>query len=126
MLLTGILGQAGHALAHGATADARAWTAAMQAESAWLGGTEAPASASVALFGGSHHGGDGNAPHSHDGPDGHGPDGHGSDHAHGVAFLAPQGVIVGAPLLTGTLAWALSPARTASDSAGPDRPPRAG
>jgi hypothetical protein len=106
MLLTGMLGQVGHAWAHGGGADpAAAWLAAMQAERDWLaGGAAGSVDASVQVFGaeGRHSHGDGPA-HQHDGPDGLL-----GDHAHGVAFVLPAASGLAHRALGVSMTWALS------------------
>lgn len=122
MLLTGLLGQVGHAWAHGSGHDpAAAWLAALQAERDWLAGsTGAEPDAVVQVFGaeGRHSHGDGPA-HQHGGPDGFT-----ADHAHGVAFLPPA--LSGVPVwdLRATPAWTLSARLVGAPPAHPDRPPR--
>lgn len=120
MLVTGLLGQAGHDWAHAGGESQRAWMQAMQAEQAWLAGSIASdddAHASVQIFeaGRGHSHGDGTDPL-------HG--GVATDHAHAVVFLMPTGPI---PDLGGMLAaryWPLHTRIPVSPSDGPDRPPR--
>lgn len=122
MLLTGLLGQAGHAWAHGGRADpAAAWLAALQAEQDWLTGDAADSGdASVQVFGaeGRHSHGDGPA-HQHDGPDGFL-----ADHAHGVAFLLPAASGLAHRALDLSLTCALSARLAGAPSGNLDRPPR--
>lgn len=122
MLLTGMLGQAGHAWAHHAGLDpAAAWLAALEAEREWLaGGATEGGDASVQVFGaeGRHSHSDGPA-HQHDGPDGLL-----ADHAHGVAFLLPAASGLAHRALGASLAWALSDRLTGAPSGNLDRPPR--
>ncbi len=122
MLLTGMLGQVGHAWAHHGGADpAAAWHAALQAERDWLAGaTTDGTDASVEVFGaeGRHSHGDGPA-HQHDGPDGLL-----ADHAHGVAFLLPTASGVAQRDLGASLAWTLSARLAGAQSGNLDRPPR--
>lgn len=122
MLLTGMLGQVGHAWAHHGGADpGAAWLAALQAERDWLaGGATDGADASVEVFGaeGRHSHGDGPA-HQHDGPEGLL-----ADHVHGVAFLLPAASCVAHRTLGASLAWALSTRLTGAPSGNLDRPPR--
>jgi hypothetical protein len=122
MLLTGMLGQVGHAWAHGGGADpAAAWLAAMQAERDWLaGGAAGSVDASVQVFGaeGRHSHGDGPA-HQHDGPDGLL-----GDHAHGVAFVLPAASGLAHRALGASMTWALSARLAGAPSGNLDRPPR--
>ena len=120
MLLTGLLGQAGHNWAHGDGHGHRAWTAALEAKRAWLGGTalaDGDAESNVIVFGAS-------LGHSHgDGTDNH-QDGLATDHAHSVVFLMPPGM---ATDMRGVLAVRFWYARIhvpAAHSDNPDRPPR--
>lgn len=122
MLLTGMLGQAGHAWAHGAGASpAAAWLAALKAERDWLAGAADGADSSVQVFGaeGRHSHGDGPA-HQHEGPDGFL-----ADHVHGIAFLLPAAPGMAQPALGASLAWALFARLAGAPSANLDRPPRA-
>lgn len=119
MLVTGILGQVGHAWAHGGGADpAAAWLAALQAERDWLAGGAGDASGQVFGAESRHSHGDGPA-HQHDGPDGLL-----ADHAHGVAFLLPAASDVAPRALDAARTWALSPRLAGAPSGNPDRPPR--
>lgn len=121
MLLTGMLGQVGHAWAHHGGADpGAAWLAALQAERDWLAGATDGAETSVQVFGaeGRHSHGDGPA-HQHDGPDGLL-----ADHAHGVAFLLPASSGMAHRALGASLAWALSARLAGAPSGNLDRPPR--
>jgi hypothetical protein len=122
MLLTGLLGQVGHAWAHGAGSDpAGAWLAALQAEREWLASSAAdPADTSVQVFGaeGRHSHGDGPT-HQHDGPDGLL-----ADHAHGVAFLLPAVSGLVHRTVGGSPAWTFSAGLVGAQSDHPDRPPR--
>lgn len=122
MLLTGMLGQVGHAWAHGNGSDpAAAWLVALEAERSFLAGsTEGNAEATVQVFGveGRHDHGDGPA-HQHDGPEGLL-----ADHAHGVAFLLPILSCMPVGSLDANRSWALSPLLTGALSYHPDRPPR--
>jgi hypothetical protein len=121
MLLTGMLGQVGHAWAHGGADPAAAWLAALQAERDWLaGGAADRGDASVQVFGaeGRHSHGDGPA-HQHDGPDGLV-----GDHAHGVAFLLPAASGLAHRALGACVTWALSVRLAGAPSDNLDRPPR--
>lgn len=122
MLLTGLLGHAGHAAAHAGGSDpAAAWLAALQAERDWLadGGADG-AGASVQVFGaeGRHSHGDSPA-HQHDAPEGLL-----ADNAHAAAFLLPAVSAMAHRALGASVAWAL-PARLAGAQPNSlDRPPR--
>ena len=130
MLLTGMLGQVGHAWAHGGADPVAAWLAALQAERDWLAagaadrgeasGAADRGDASVQVFGaeGRHSHGDGPA-HQHDGPDGLL-----GDHAHGVAFLLPAASGLAHRALGASMTWALSARLAGAPSANLDRPPR--
>jgi hypothetical protein len=122
MLLTGLLGQVGHAWAHGGGTDpAAAWLAALQAERDWLSaGAADEAGGSVQVFGaaGRHSHGDSPA-HQHDGPDGLL-----ADHAHGVAFLLPAVSGVAQRALGASLPWALFAVLAGAQANDLDRPPR--
>lgn len=122
MLLTGLLGEVGHAWAHGAGSDpAGAWLAALQAEREWLasGGADR-AEMSVKIFGaeGRHSHGDGPS-HQHDGPDGFG-----TDHAHGFAFLLPTVSGLAHRSVRGSPSWIFTAGLVGAQSDHPDRPPR--
>jgi hypothetical protein len=121
MLLTGVLGQVGHAWAHGGPDPAAAWFAALEAERDWLaGGAAGSGDASVQVYSAEgRHSHDGGRAHQHDGPDGLL-----ADHAHGVAFLLPAASGMAHPALGASLAWALSARLTGAPSANLDRPPR--
>jgi hypothetical protein len=122
MLLTGALGQVGHAWAHhGGTDPSAAWLAALQAEREWLAGTTADRTeASVEVFGAEGRHSHGDAPaHQHDGPEGLL-----ADHAHGVAFLLPAAAGLADRALGASLGWALSPQMAGAPSGNLDRPPR--
>lgn len=124
MLVTGMLGQAGHAWTHGGGADhAAAWLAALQAERDWLAdGAADAADASVQVFGaqGRHSHGDGPA-HQHDGPDGLL-----ADHVHGVAFLLPAASGLAHRALGASMICTLSARLAGAPPGGLDRPPRGG
>jgi hypothetical protein len=121
MLLTGALGQAGHAWAHHCGADpSAAWLAALQAEREWLAGTTDRTEASVEVFGAEGRHSHGDAPaHQHDGPDGLL-----ADHAHGVAFLLPAAAGLADRAPGASPGWALSPRLAGAPAGNPDRPPR--
>lgn len=121
MLLTGALGNVGHAMAHKDGADpAAAWLAALQAEREWLAAAANGADSAVEVFGsaGRHTHGDGPA-HQHDGPEGLL-----ADHAHGVAFLLPPTAGLADRALGTSRAWAISARLTGAPSGNLDRPPR--
>lgn len=119
MLLTGMLGQVGHAWAHGGDADpAAAWLAALQAERDWLDGGGSDASVQVFGAEGRHSHGDGPA-HQHDGPDGLL-----ADHAHGVAFLLPAASGLAHRDLDASMTFALCARLAGAPSGNLDRPPR--
>lgn len=122
MLLTGLLGQAGHAWAHGSGAgSAAAWLAALDAERDWLSGKAAAGpETAVQVFGSER-------PHSHgDGPahQHQGPDGLSADHAHGVVFLPPMASAMPFRMPGSSLAWTLSAQLASALPGNPDRPPR--
>jgi hypothetical protein len=121
MLLTGMLGQVGHAWAqHGGDDPAAAWLAALQAERDWLAGATDRAHASVEVFGAEARHSHGNGPaHQHEGPDGLL-----ADHAHAVAFLLPPASGLPHRDLTASLAWTLSAQLAGAPSGHLDRPPR--
>jgi hypothetical protein len=119
MLLTGLMGQVGHAWAHDVAAGAQAWRVAMQAEADWLASSTPEASPDVLVVG-QHRHSPGDAPHGHDGPDGHA-----ADHAHGVTFLAPTTVSIGPPVAMVERHPMLVAPHVSSPASGPDRPPRA-
>jgi hypothetical protein len=122
MLVTGVLGPAGHARLHaGGETDATAWLAAIEAERAWLAGSAGDgAEPSVQVFGAEGRHSHGQAPaHQHDGPEGLQ-----ADHAHGVALLLPAIAGVAHRTRGASVAWAMcaNPAGAWPDH--PDRPPR--
>jgi hypothetical protein len=120
MLLTGLLGQAGHAWAHAGGQSQRAWAEAMEAEKAWLDATtqaEGEAGSSVEIFAA----GPG---HSHgDSPDNQ-QDGLATDHAHSVVFLMPPGAATDMPGMPSVRSWPAHIRVPATPSDSPDRPPR--
>ncbi|GGC70492.1 hypothetical protein GCM10011504_55330 [Siccirubricoccus deserti] len=120
MLLTGLLGQAGHEWAHAGVESQRAWSEAMEAEQAWLtglGSAEGDTEPDVQIFAA----GQG---HSHgDSPDTQ-TDGLATDHAHSVVFLMPPG---SAPDMRGrptTKSWPAPVHIPIAPFDSPDRPPR--
>lgn len=87
MLLTGLLGRAGHEWAHAGIGGQRAWAEAMVAEQAWLAGAgpaddQAQAAVEISAAGQGHSPGDG--------PDAL-PEGLATDHAHSIVFLMRPG-----------------------------------
>jgi hypothetical protein len=120
MLLTGVLGQAGHAWAHGGGQSQRAWAEAMEAEQAWLAApilTDGGAESSVQIFTASQG-------HSHgDSPDNQ-QDGLATDHAHSVVFLMPPGAATDMPGMPSVRSWPAHIRVPATPSDSPDRPPR--
>jgi hypothetical protein len=122
MLLTGMLGQVGHAWAHPDGSDpGAAWLAALQAERGWLAGAATDGTdASVEVFGAEDRHSHGDGPvHQHGGPDGLL-----ADHAHGIAFLLPAAWVVAHRDLTASLAWTFSARMSGAPSGNLDRPPR--
>ncbi|MES2710231.1 MAG: hypothetical protein V4653_01495 [Pseudomonadota bacterium] len=120
MLLTGLLGQAGHDWAHAAVASQRAWSQAMDAEHAWLASTapaDPDADTGVRIFaaGKGHTHGDGADP-LHGGP--------ATEHAHAVVFLVPPGSALTIAGRTAITAWPNAAQPPAAPSDSPDRPPR--
>jgi len=115
MLMTGLMGQAGHAWAHAGGESQRAWMQAMQAEQAWLADPAMEGGGQVFAAG---------LGHSHDDDTDPLHGGLASDHVHSVVFIMPSGVAHGLGDMLAAKSWPLTARIPLSPSESPDRPPR--
>lgn len=115
MLMTGLMGQAGHAWAHAGGESQRAWAEALQAEQAWLADAASEPGVQIFVAG---------RGHSHDDGSEHLHGGLAADHSHSMVFLMPPGTVQDIAGMPAASSWATQGRIPITPSDSPDRPPR--